>query len=176
MYDTSETTVAAVNARTDHQLRVLRALGVTSYGLRAPFGSKQAEPDIHEASPSIPMATSGDVPECVLVLPADCNARDRAQVQRVMQALGGVFAQAPQVDVVADELQTTPPSARAYLAFGETQARALGRSLSTDVMAQAEVLLLDTPEALFQPAGKRRLWQAIGGLRRHWRGMAEGGV
>lgn len=168
--------MATVNARTDHRQRLLRALGVTPYGLRARFRPDQDGVDAGDAVLATPSTTSADASACVLILPGDCNARDRAHVQQIMQALGGVFAQAPQVDVDADQLQSSPPHARAYLAFGEAQARALGRSLPVDVMAQAEVLLLDVPGALRKADGKRRLWQAVGGLRRHWRTMADGKV
>ncbi|HET6588263.1 MAG TPA: hypothetical protein VFG67_10905 [Oleiagrimonas sp.] len=143
---------------------ILRALGVTSYALRGHRGV--------DALPSSEGDDTGPV-SCVLVMPEGCTERLQRLVMRVMQALGGGFAGAPRAVVKAGELETPVPPASAYLAFGEAQARALGRSLPTEVMTAAEVVLLDEPQALLEAGGKRRLWQAVSGLRRHWRETAE---
>lgn len=144
---------------------ILRALGVTPYVLR---GRREAD--------VLPAASEGDRAgpvSCVLVMPEGCTERLQRLVMRVMQALGDGFAGAPRAVVKAGDLDAPVPTASAYLAFGETQARALGRSLPAAVMAAAEVLLLDEPQALLEAGGKRRLWQAVSGLRRHWRETAE---
>lgn len=157
----------------DHRQRVLRALGVTPYVRRARHGMVDDAPAGGVVNPAVPQAVAGSCP-CVLVLPEGCTQRQQHLVTRVMRALGEGFAQAPRVIVTGGELHQPVPPASAYLAFGESQARALGRSLPAAVMAAAEVLLLDDPHALLQADGKRRLWQAIGGLRRHWRKLAAG--
>lgn len=144
--------------------RILRALGVTPYALR-----ERREVD---ALPASKGDGTGPV-SCVLVMPEGCTERLQRLVMRVMQALGDGFAGAPRTVVKAGDLDAPVPTASAYLAFGETQARALGRSLPAAVMAAAEVLLLDEPQALLEAGGKRRLWQAVSGLRRHWRETAE---
>jgi|SRR5699024_1733866 len=151
---------AAVPTPGRQRRRILRALDVTPYVLRA--ASPAAE---------VPARTSADdaTIACVLVLPENCSARQQRAVTGAMQALGDAFAQAPQVVVAGGELRDPAPPASAYLAFGDAQARALGRRLSADIMARAEVLLLDEPQVLLTGAGKRRLWQAVSGLRRHWR-------
>lgn len=164
----------AVSPLADHRRRALRALGVTPYGLRASFRSepvRSADDDAREVVQA-PIATHTCA--CVLVMPGDCGERERQLVERIMRVIGGVFADAARVDVTAGEV-TMVPAARAYLAFGKAQAHALGRALPTDVMAAAEVLLLDAPDVLFTAAAKRRLWQAISGLRRLWRDAPERG-
>jgi len=166
---------ATVPSPIDHRRRVLRALGVTPYGLRARFRADAGESTDagNDNSASAPRAPAVEVTaSCVLVMPGDCGVRERQRVERIMQALGGLFARAVRVEVTAGELPSVP-SARAYLAFGTDQAHALGRALSTEVMAAAEVVLLDAPDALATAVGKRRLWQAVGGLRRLWRDAPE---
>ena len=86
-----------------------------------------------------------------------------------MHGFGAAFARAPRVEVVEGRVDGDVPTARAYLAFGEAQARALGVALNAETMAVADVILLDPPEQLLQAAGKRRLWSAINALRRRWR-------
>lgn len=150
----------------DHRQRILQALGVMPLALRRRQAAT-AEPPENRI-----MGAVGSTP-CVLVMPEGGNERQQRLVTRAMQALGGGFARAPRVVVKAGELDEPVPPASAYLAFGDAQARALGRSLPTAVMAAAEVLLLDEPHILLEAAGKRRLWQAVGGLRRHWRKTAQ---
>lgn len=146
---------------------LLRALGVTPLALRG-----RREPDAVPITEGRQDDVSGPA-VCVLVMPEGCTERLQRLVVRVMQALGRGFAGAPRAVVKAGELDTPVPAASAYLAFGEAQARALGRNLPTAIMAAAEVVLLDEPQALLEAGGKRRLWQAVGGLRRHWRETAE---
>lgn len=157
----------------DHRQRVLRALGVVPYVRRARRQVVDDAPVGSTGNAALPPATEGSCP-CVLVLPEGCTERQQRLLARVMQALGEGFAQAPRVVVTGDELREPALHASAYLAFGEAQARALGRSLPAAVMADAEVLLLDDPRTLLQADGKRRLWQAVCGLRRHWRRSAAG--
>ncbi len=155
--------MAVVNA-VEHRQRVLHALGVTTYVLRARPGDARTP-----ASATVPDAAAC---RCVLVLPEGATEDQQHFLDRVMQALGGDFAGARRVVVTAGELHGPVPEASAYLAFGEAQARALGRSLPAVTAAAAEVLLLDEPQALRGGDGKRRLWQAVRGLRRHWRDTA----
>ncbi|HEX7341110.1 MAG TPA: hypothetical protein VF269_02420 [Rhodanobacteraceae bacterium] len=161
------TVTAAVDA--NHRQRILHALGVTMYALRGNCRPMSAG-DSAIAAPPWPATGPGTV---ALVLPEGVTARERGQVDRIMQALGGAFVQAPGLVVTAGELPAPVPPATVYLVFGKAQAQALGRGLDTDVMAQAEVLLLDSPDRLFQAEGKRRLWQALGGLRRQGRRQAD---
>ncbi|HEX7338351.1 MAG TPA: hypothetical protein VF271_00285 [Rhodanobacteraceae bacterium] len=148
-------------ASVEHRQHVLRALGVTPYRLRREMAARSTTETAATAAGDGPAA-------CVWILPSGCDARQSALLEHIKHALGPVFAQAAQIEVVGDELATQPPAARAYLALGEAQARALGRVLSVDVMARAEVVLLDRPDALLRAEGKRRLWQAVAGLRRRW--------
>ncbi len=145
-----------------HRRRLLQALGVVPYVLR---GRVQEEP---QAAAETRHARVGPA-VCVLVLPAECGARPSRLIEQAMRALGAGFAGAPSVRVVDGGIGAPVPQAQAYLAFGEAQARALGRTLSRDVVAAAQVVLLDPPQAMLVAEGKRRLWQAVAGLRRHWR-------
>lgn len=163
----------AASTVADHRQRVLRALGVVPYVRRARQKTVADTPAGAAGNVAMPPTVAGLLP-CVLVLPEGCTERQQHLLARVMQALGKGFARAPSVVVAGRDLHEPVPHASAYLVFGEAQARALGRSLPTAVMTAAEVLLLDDPQALLQGDGKRRLWQAIGGLRRHWRKTAAG--
>ncbi|HET7268740.1 MAG TPA: hypothetical protein VFJ15_11580 [Oleiagrimonas sp.] len=165
--------VATVETLDDHRHRVLRALGVTPYGLRAPCRADESAPSAADAGAPTCAPAVDATSACVLVMPADCAKRERNLVEQIMCALGGVFAEAVRVEVTAGQLPSVP-SARAYLAFGKAQAHALGRVLPADVMAVAEVLLVDAPDVLFDAAAKRRLWQAVSGLRRQWRDAPPG--
>lgn len=149
--------------------RLLREFGVVPYRLRqAPDVSPVAT-----SSPDLPPATGADA-ACVLVLPAACQPRERDLIGRAMTSFGAAFARAPRVEASAGALAGDVPVARAYLAFGEAQARALGLGLPAEVMATADVILLDPPEQLLQASGKRRLWSAVNALRRRWRREREG--
>ncbi len=141
--------------RRHHRERVLRALGVTPLGLRRRLASDHATPGAAAASHT-----------CVLVLPQQCDARQRALLDRIMRVFGPGFARASRVVVTAGELAPPLPPADAYLAFGPAQARALDQCAP----GEAEVLSLDPPAALFDAAGKRRLWEALRALLRRWSG------
>jgi hypothetical protein len=103
---------------------------------------------------------------CTVLLPAGCTPRELDRVGRILHAFGADFARAPRVEIPGDGLRQAPPAARAYLAFGELQARALGQVLSAAHMREAEVVLLDAPQSLGQGNAKLRLWQAMKALRR----------
>lgn len=146
-------------ARMDHRQHVLRALGVTPYGLRARFGPSHAQSD-----PGGTTAAHGEAASCVLVLPDHCDARQRTLLDRIVQALDRWVVPVERLGVAGGELATPAPRADVYLAFGEAQARALEQALPAAALAQAQVLQLDAPADLFRAAGKRRLWQAVRGL------------
>jgi hypothetical protein len=146
--------------------RRLHALGVTPWVLR---GSRPAGTvDAPRAVDAPVESTASDIARvpCTLLLPATCTPRELDRVGRVLHAFGADFARAPRVKVPAEGLREAPPPARAYLAFGEAQARALGQMLSAAAMREAEVVLLDAPDALGQGAAKQRLWLAMKALRR----------
>lgn len=143
--------------------RRLHALGVTPYVLRA---APVAEAGTPVPEPAVAQAPAVAMVPCTVLLPAACAPRDLDRIGRVLQAFGADFARAPRVEVPEGGLQTAPPLARAYLAFGELQARALGQVLSAAAMREAEVVLLDAPSSLGQGAAKQRLWQAMKALRR----------
>ncbi len=148
--------------------RRLHALGVTPYVLRGrrPADVTDAVEAPVEASTG---AASSAVLPCTLLLPATCTPRELDRIGRILHAFGADFARAPRVQVPAGGLREAPPSARAYLAFGEAQARALGQMLSAAAMRDAEVVLLDAPGALGQGAAKQRLWLAMKALQRRLR-------
>lgn len=145
--------------------RRLHALGVTPYRLRG-----QGAPEAAAASPepTVQAPSAPPIP-CALLLPASCAARDLDRIGRAMHAFGVDFARAPRVQVPSTGLREAPPTARAYLAFGEAQARALGQVLTAAAMGDAEVVLLDAPGLLGQGAAKRRLWLAVKALQRRLR-------
>lgn len=150
------------SALANHRQRLLRAMGVMPYSLRTKAPN---EADIGLAAGAV---ESGDV-RCVLVLPDGCGQRQLDVLDRALQAFGPMFTPVLRVSVADGRPKGAVPAASAYLALGEAQAHALGRNLSADVMAAAEVVLLDLPQSLLQAEGKRRLWQALSGLRRQWR-------
>lgn len=158
-------TAAVAPAAQTHREQVLRAMGVTVYRLRDATSAAAAD------------APAGVVPApvhatCVLVLPAGCTPRQLDLVGRAMTAFGAAFARAPRIEVVDGEVAVAVPVATAYLAFGEAQARALGRVLPAAAMAAAQVALLDVPARLSDAAGKRGLWNAMKALRRSLRAAA----
>lgn len=157
---------AAAPATPARREQVLRAMGVTVYRLR----------DVVPAAVGDAPAGVAPVPvraTCVLVLPAGCTPRELDLVGRAMTAFGPAFARAARVEVVDGEVAVAIPAATAYLAFGEAQARALGRALPAAAMAAAQVALLDVPARLSGAAGKRGLWNALKALRRSLRAAAE---
>jgi hypothetical protein len=146
-------------ANVAHRDRLLRALGVTPWRLRA-VAKAPAEP-VAEAVAEVPM--QGGV---VVVLPRGCAVRELDLIGRVLSAFGPQLARAARIEATdSDAMQV--PHARAYLAFGQAQAHALGRALPADVMRDAHIVLADAPgEILGQAASKRRLWHALRSLRR----------
>lgn len=144
-----------------HRQRLLRALGVVPYVLRSGGDEPAAVPA------AVPVAGP---PACVLVLPAACGRRESDLIEKVMASLGGDFQPAVRVSVANGQLSGEVPQVSLYLAFGEAQAQALGRVLPGKVVEAAEVILLDSPEDLFRPEAKRRLWQSTG----HWRRTRRG--
>ena len=149
-----------------HRARVLRALGVTPWRLRAP------EPAAAAAVPGAPPGAAAAVADCVVLLPAGCAARELDLLGRAFSAFGANLARAARIEV--GEGMPAIPHARAYLALGAAQAHALGRELPAEVMHRAHIVLADTPgEVLAGGAGKRRLWSALRSLR-HALAGAEG--
>ena len=154
-------------ASTPTRLRRLHALGITPYGLRSALGESAPDTGAEPGPAQDRVAPASDDPiPCVLLLPAECPQRTLDLIGRSMQAFGAAFARAPRLPVTAQGLGQAPPRARAYLAFGEVQARALGHVLDAGAMRYAEIVLLDKPEGLHAGEAKRRLWLALKGLRR----------
>jgi len=147
-----------MSAPVTQRLARLQALGVTPYRLRGRVAADAAQ------QVAVPVVASETLP-CVLLLPEACTAQALDRVGRAMQAFGATYARAPRIQVPAAGLRQPPPRARAYLAFGEAQARALGQVLSASEAQQVEVIRLDAPEQLAQGAAKQRLWQALKSLR-----------
>jgi hypothetical protein len=159
---------AAHRADIDHRARVLRALGMVPWVRRA-APAPLAVQDVAAAP-----ARSDDAPgACVVVLPGGCATRELDLLGRTFGACGAWLARAARVSVsAAGELAGEPPSARAYLVFGETQAHALGRNLPAEVMQRAQIVLVDEPsQVLAHAASKRRLWTAVRTLHRALAGV-----
>jgi hypothetical protein len=143
-----------------HRGRVLRALGLTPWQRRQVADVEALVAD--EVPPSA--AASAD---CVVLLPAGCDARELDLLGRALTSGGSALARAARVKVQPGEEEIAVPQARAYLACGEAQAHALGRSLPMQVTAQAQIVLVDEPARLLgDAAAKRRLWIALRTLRR----------
>jgi hypothetical protein len=158
-------------AADDRRARVLHALGITPWQLRtevpaAAQGREQTFNDRLAATPARPPAPVISSIRCVVVLPAECGARELDLLGRALTAYGAVLARAARVMVRADELVGPVPEVPAYLVFGEAQARALGRGLPAAVTRQAHIALADEPARLLTAAAKRRLWSALRQLRR----------
>lgn len=150
----------AAAAHPSHRARVLRALGVTPWVLRS---SPQVEAPLSSLQGSSEQAMPGD---CVVLLPAGSDPRALDLVGRALHACGAVVARAARLEVRDGHLPGVP-QARAYLAFGEAQAHALGRELPATVLHQAHIVLADEPgQVLASAAAKRRLWSALRALRR----------
>lgn len=141
-----------------HRARLLRALGVTPWVQRA--APTTSQPMAPEPAADVPVGA------CVVLLPAGCEPRSLDLLGRALTAFGPALARAARVEVRDGQL-ATPPLARAYLVFGEAQARALGRELPAAVLNQAHIVLADEPASIHASgAGKRRLWNALRSLRR----------
>lgn len=147
-------------AGAERRQRLLGVMGVTPWRLRT--GS--ADP----ASGGEPAndASSGGNVECVVILPGGASERELDLVGRALRARGPVLGRAPRLHVEAQGLQAVPV-ARAYLVFGEPQARALGHQLPAAVMSAAHIVLVDPPAVIVaDAAAKRRLWQGLRAIGR----------
>ena len=145
-----------------HRDRVLRALGVTPWVLRAP-----ADLPTDIATPAQPIAGPDGGPACVVVLPEGCSTRELDLLGRALNACGATLARAARVTVRGGQLAADVPEARAYLVFGEAQAHALGRTLPAAAMHRAQIVLADELALVLTSAGaKRRLWSALRSVRR----------
>jgi hypothetical protein len=151
--------MSALMASSAHRDRVLRALGVVPWRLRAVAPAR-----IEQAASAAPESSFHG--EVVVVLPSGCAVRELDLVGRVLCAFGPQFARAARIEATDSETMQVP-HARAYLVFGQAQAHALGRALPADVMRDAHIVLADAPaDVLGQPASKRRLWHALRSMRR----------
>lgn len=153
-------------AADDRRARVLHALGVTPWRLRA---QAPAPAQVREATPGFRIQTApttAATARCVVVLPEGCGARELDLLGRALTSYGAPLARAARVTVRAGELVGPVPAVPAYLVFGEAQARALGRELPAAVTRQAHIVLADEPAQLPTAAAKRRLWSALRQLRR----------
>lgn len=147
-------------ATASHRDRVMRALGITPWVRRVAMASPVADESVAEPTSQ---AVAG---ECVVLLPAGCSARELDLVNRALMTVGPRVARAPRIEVSNGRLPSAP-EARAYLVFGEAQAHALGRELSAAQLGRAHIALADEPSGvLASGAGKRRLWNALRGVRR----------
>lgn len=159
---------AVSHTDTVHRARVLRALGMV------PWVRRSGPAPLVAQKITAVQAHDDDAPgACVVVLPGGCATRELDLLGRTFGACGAWLARAARVSVnAAGELDEKPPSARAYLAFGETQARALGRSLPAGAMQRAQIVLVDEPSlVLTQSTSKRRLWIALRTLHRALAGV-----
>ena len=148
-------------AAATHRARVLRALGLTSWQRRSVAADSAVVAMDDEAMQATVNA------DCVVLLPATCGTRELDLLGRALNSAGAALARAGRVRVQPNEAEVDVPQARAYLACGEAQAHALGRSLPMQVTAQAQIVLADEPARLLgDAAAKRRLWIALRTLRR----------
>lgn len=154
--------MSALAASPAHRARLLRALGMVPWRRREIRSVLQEE---HAAAPSAPQEST-DNATVVVVLPPGCAVRELDLLGRALSAFGPLLARAPRVQASDADVMRVP-HARAYLVLGEAQAHALGRVLPAQVMRDAHIVLADAPsEILVQGAAKRRLWQALRGMRR----------
>lgn len=143
-----------------HRARVLRALGLTPWRRRQATTDRAMPAAADEPLPAVAGA------DCVVLLPAACGTRELDLLGRALNCAGTALARAGRVRV-RPGVEVAVPQARAYLACGEAQAHALGRSLPMQVTAQAQIVLVDEPARLLgDSAAKRRLWIALRTLRR----------
>jgi hypothetical protein len=142
-----------------HRARVLRALGVT------PWVQRVAPPAVAPVSAAA-VAADVQLGDCVVLLPAGCDAKALDLLGRALHAFGPVLARAARIEVRDGHLASAP-MARSYLVFGDAQAHALGRELPAAALNQAHIVLADEPSSVHaSAAGKRRLWNALRSLRR----------
>jgi hypothetical protein len=147
-----------MTAAPDRRQRLLRVMGITPWHLRT-----RAAAPAPERVPANGAAPAGQA-ACVVVLPAGASERELDLVGRALRAWGPATGRAPRLEAGEQGLGPVPV-ARAYLVFGEAQARALGRDLPAAVMSAAQIVLVDTPAAILKdPAAKRRLWNGLRAL------------
>lgn len=142
-----------------HRGEVLRALGITPWRLRQ---SALAPGEPVPADAAVDTAA-----RCVVLLPAIVGTRELDLLGRALTAAGAALARAARIRVPEDvDASVAVPQATAYLACGEAQAHAIGRSLPAQATAAAQIVLVDPPDRLLRDAGaKRRLWIALRTLR-----------
>ena len=145
-------------ASAPHRARLLRALGVVPWRQRAVAM-------VPNAVNAVSAGISANA-RCVIVVPPGCLARELDLLGRALCTFGPSLARAARIETSGENLAQIP-HVKAYLAFGEAQAHALGRALPAEVMRDAHIVLADVPaDVLAQPASKRRLWQALRTMRR----------
>lgn len=150
-----------LTATAGQRTRVLRALGVTPWVQRATTDATVLD----AAARAVPDLAAGVA--CVVILPEGCSTRELDLLGRILNACGATMARAARVSVAGGQLVGEMPQARAYLAFGDAQAHALGRRLSAEAMKRAQIMLADElPLVLVGGPAKRRLWSALRTLRR----------
>lgn len=144
---------------------VLQAMGITPWVMRARAEvAAQSFPVEPDAVPARAAQPSG---RCVVLLPADTDARALDLLGRALTACGAEIARAGRIRVADGKLSDVLPHALVYLVFGQAQAHALGRELPAAVMSEAHIVLVDEPgPLLFGADGKRRLWAALRQARR----------
>jgi hypothetical protein len=153
-------TVAAAGAA--HRASVLRALDVTPW-VRRDVASVTGDLPVADAA----SATAVVAGHCVVLIPAASDPRALDLLGRALNAGGAALARAARISVSGGKLAGPAPQARAYLAFGEAQAHALGRELPAAAMSAAHISLVDEPSLILAGAdGKRRLWSALRQVRR----------
>lgn len=153
-----------MTALPDRRQRLLKAMGVTPWRLRA--GDAAAAPEGDPAND----ATADERVACVVILPAGAGGRELDLLGRALRAFGPVTGRAARLEAGERGLQQVPMAAT-YLVFGEAQAHALGRELPAAVMSAAQIVLVDTPTAILaDAAAKRRLWNGLRTLGRALRG------
>lgn len=145
----------------DHRSTVLHALGITPWRLRQAATDAAPEPLAASANEATGSA------RCIVLLPAVAGTRELDLLGRALTAAGAALARAARIRVPEGAGEVAVPQVAAYLACGEAQAHALGRSLSAQATAAAQIVLVDPPDRLLRDAGaKRRLWMALRTLRR----------
>lgn len=145
-------------AATDRRQRLLKVMGITPWRLRT--GPVASATEAVPANDAVAAAQT----TCVVVLPAGASARELDLVGRALRAYGPATGRAARLEAGERGLGEIPV-AKAYIVFGEAQARALGRDLPAAVMSAAQIVLVDTPAAILtDPAAKRRLWNGLRAL------------
>ncbi|MGN6092976.1 MAG: hypothetical protein ACTHOL_11545 [Luteibacter jiangsuensis] len=144
-----------MTAAPDRRQRLLKVMGITPWRLRTgPVATGMEAVPANDAAGTVQTA-------CVVVLPAGASERELDLVGRALRAYGPATGRAARLEAGERGLGDIPV-AKAYIVFGEAQAKALGRDLPAAVMSAAQILLVDTPAAILKdPAAKRRLWNGL---------------